>query len=74
VITLVPKNFVAFKLHSIRLDHPSFPVEQFWRIDGTFGVFGIAVTEESLWISGQLSLVGSNGRRVDGLARFSAAN
>ena len=74
VVSLDPKVFIPFKLHSIRLDDPSFPVEQFWRINGTFGVFGIAVTEDSLWISGQLSLVGRNERPTDGLARFSATN
>ena len=72
VVSIDPKVFIPFKFHSFRLDDPNFPVEQIWRIDGTFGVWGISVADDYLWISGQISLAGSNERVVDGLVRFSA--
>jgi len=72
VVSLEPKVFIPYKFHSIRLDDPNFPVDQTWRISGTFGVWGIAVAEDSIWISGQISLAGSDERAVDGLAKFRA--
>ena len=72
VESLDPKIVVAYKFHSFRIDDPSFPFEQAWRVDGFFGVWGISVDEDSIWISGQISLAGLNGRRVNGLARFPA--
>jgi len=51
-----------------------FPLDQAWRVDGFFGVWGISVAEDSIWITGQMSLAGSNARPVNGLARFPATN
>jgi len=61
-----------FKIHSFRIDDPSFLPEQTWRINGTFGVWGIAAAEDSIWVAGQIWRAGSNDRAVDGLARFPA--
>ncbi len=72
VQSLDPEIVVAHKFHSFRLDAPGFPLEQAWRIEGFFGVWGIAVAEDSIWVSGQISLAGSNNRFVNGLARFPA--
>ncbi len=70
VVSIVPKVFIPYKLHSFRIDDTNFPVEQTWRINGTFGVWGIAPFEDSLWISGQISVAGSTEHQVDGLAKF----
>ncbi|MBX2886442.1 MAG: hypothetical protein KTR32_41190, partial [Granulosicoccus sp.] len=65
-------TILPFKMHSFRIDDPSFLPEQAWRLNGPFGVWGIAASEDSLWIAGQISLAGSNNRPVDGLVRFPA--
>jgi len=62
----------TYKLHSFRIDDPTFPYEQTWEINGTFGVWGIEVAEDSIWIAGQMWKAGSNDRLVDGLVRFPA--
>jgi len=67
-----PEIVTPFKIHSFRIDDPTFPPEQSWSIRGTFGVWGISVAEDSLWVAGQIVRAGSNGREVDGLARFPA--
>jgi len=73
VTSLDPEIVVPFKFHSFLIDGSSFPLQQAWRIDGFFGVWGISVADDSVWVSGQMSLAGSNGRSVNGLARFPAA-
>lgn len=67
-----PEIIRRFRLHSFRIDDPSFLPEDSWEASGLFGVWGIAVSEDSVWLSGQLISAGSNGRLVDGLVRFSA--
>jgi len=49
-----------------------FLPEQAWQITGAFGIWGIAAAEDSIWVAGQISSTGSNGRTMDGLARFPA--
>ncbi|MBX2883173.1 MAG: hypothetical protein KTR32_24690, partial [Granulosicoccus sp.] len=46
-------TILPFKMHSFRIDDPSFLPEQAWRLNGPFGVWGIAASEDSLWIAGQ---------------------
>jgi len=70
VQSINPEIIVKFKLHSFRIDDPSFLPEQAWEITGPFGVWGIAASEDSVWVSGQLSTAGSNSRAIDGLVRF----
>lgn len=70
--SLDPEIILPFKLHSFRIDDPSFLPEQAWTIKGVFGVWGIAASEDSVWLTGQLSRAGSNDRSVDGLVRFPA--
>ncbi len=72
VVSLEPEIVLPFKIHSFRIDDPSFLPEQAWQITGAFGVWGIAAAEDSIWVAGQISLAGSNDRAVDGLARFPA--
>ncbi len=72
VVSLEPRVLVPFKLHSFRIDDPSFLPEQAWQISGTFGVWGIAAAEDSIWVAGQMFQAGSNDRPVDGLVRFPA--
>jgi len=72
VVSLDPVIVEPFKIHSFRIDDPSFLPEQAWRITGAFGVWGIAAAEDSIWVAGQISSAGSNARTVDGLARFPA--
>ena len=72
VLSLEPEIIESYKFHSFRIDDPTFPPEQAWQITGKFGVWGIAAAEDSVWIAGQISRAGSNGRTVDGLARFPA--
>jgi len=72
VVSLDPEIIVPFKIHSFRIDDPSFLPEQTWQITGPFGVWGIAVAEDALWVAGQISLAGSNARPVDGLVKFPA--
>jgi hypothetical protein len=72
VVSLDPEIIKPFKLHSFRIDDPSFPPEQAWTLAGPFGVWGIAASEDSIWITGQMSNAGSNERPVDALVRFSA--
>lgn len=72
VVSINPEIVVPYKLHSFRIDDPSFEPEQAWRVIGPFGVWGIAVSEDSIWISGQISNAGTNERATDGLVRFPA--
>ena len=67
-----PDIFIPFKFNSFRLDDPSFQPEQAWEIHGAFGVWGIAVDADSIWVTGQIRMAGSNERNVDGLVRFPA--
>lgn len=70
VLSINPEIIVQFKLHSFRLDDPDFQLDQAWEITGPFGVWGIAASEDSIWVSGQLSTAGSDNRAIDGLVRF----
>ena len=72
VVSLDPEVIKPFKIHSFRIDDPSFLPEQAWEITGAFGVWGIAASADSIWVAGQISLAGSNARAVDGLVRFPA--
>ncbi len=72
LVSLDPEIILPFKLHSFRIDDPEFPPEQAWTLTGPFGVWGIAASEDSIWIAGQVSRAGSNDRSVEGLARFPA--
>jgi len=72
VVSIDPEIILPFKLHTFRIDDPSFLPEQSWQINGAFGVWGIAVSEDSIWVAGQISRAGSNRRAVDGLVRFPA--
>lgn len=72
VQSIVPEIIRPFKLHSFRIDDPTFLPEQAWQASGFFGVWGISVAEDSIWITGQIILAGSNAREVDGLVRFPA--
>jgi hypothetical protein len=71
VVSLDPEVIKPFKIHSFRIDDPSFLPEQAWEITGAFGVWGIAAAADSIWVAGQISKAGSNERAVDGLVRFS---
>ncbi len=72
IVSLDPEIVLPFKIHSFRIDDPSFLPEQAWQITGAFGVWGIAAAEDSLWVAGQIWRAGSNDRSVDGLVRFVA--
>ena len=72
VQSLSPEIFIPYKMHSFRIDDPSFPVAQSWQIVGAFGIWGISVAEDGLWLAGQISSAGANQRGVDGLVRFPA--
>ena len=72
VISFDPQILEPFKLHSFRIDDPTFPPEQAWRVTGPFGVWGIAAAEDSVWIAGEISSAGTNERPVEGLVRFPA--
>ena len=74
VVSLDPEVFEPFKLHSFRIDDPSFPPEQAWNLPGPFGVWDIAVDEEYIWVTGEIMQAGSNERPVEGLARFPAVD
>ena len=70
VESISPRILVPYKFHSFRIDDGSFEVEQTWKIAGIFGVWGIAVGEDSIWIAGQMFRAGLNDRAVEGLVRF----
>jgi len=72
VESISPRILVPYKFHSFRIDDGSFEVEQAWKISGTFGVWGIAVGEDSIWVAGQMFRAGLNDRAIDGLVRFPA--
>ena len=72
VESVEPRILVPYKFHSFRIDDPSFLPEQAWKISGPFGVWGIAPSEDSVWVAGDISMAGSNDRAVEGLARFPA--
>ena len=74
VVSVEPEILVPYKFHSFRIDDPSFLYEQAWRISGPFGVWGIAASEDSVWVAGDISMAGSNDRAVEGLARFPASD
>jgi len=74
VESIEPRVLVPYKFHSFRIDDPSFLPEQAWRISGSFGVWGVAASEDSVWVAGQISRAGSNQRSVEGLARFPASD
>ena len=64
-----------FRLHSFRIDDPTFPLQQAWQLSGgLFGVWGIAASEDALWVAGQIAAAGSNDLNVDGLVKFAALN
>lgn len=73
VISLEPVVIEPFKLHSFRIDQQSARLipTQSWSLKGTFGVWAISATNDSIWIAGNLRRAGSNDRGVEGLARFS---
>jgi len=58
VVSLDPEIVLPFKLHSFRIDDPSFLPEQAWQITGAFGVWGISVAEDAIWVAGQISQAG----------------
>lgn len=72
VVSLDPLEILPFKLHSFRIDDPSFLPVQAWTLLGPFGVWDIAASEDSIWITGQISQAGSNELFVDGIVRFPA--
>jgi len=72
VVSLNPEIIQQFELHSFRLDNGTFPPDQAWPLTGRFGVWGIAASDDSIWVSGQLSRAGTNDIAVDGLVRFPA--
>lgn len=72
VESIDPEIVVPYKFHSFRIDDQSFPYQQAWQINGFFGVWGIAVADDSIWLSGQMIRAGSNDRAIDGLVRFPA--
>lgn len=74
LVSLEPEIIDSYRLHSFRIDDGSFEPEQAWQVTGPFGVWGIAVAEDAIWIAGQISVAGSNDRRVDGLVRFPASD
>jgi len=74
VQSINPEILEPYKLHSFRIDDGSFEPEQAWKISGAFGVWGLAVDEDSIWIAGQIFEAGLNDRPVDGLVRFPARN
>ena len=64
-----------FKLHSFRLDQDSdFEPLQAWPIAGEFGVWGLSVANDYIWVAGELTVAGVNERAVEGLVRFQAAD
>lgn len=74
VVSIDPLNVEPFKLHAFRMDPESarrIP-EQTWSINGTFGVWAIEASEESIWIVGDLRRAGANNWGVEGLANFPA--
>jgi hypothetical protein len=72
VVSLSPRVIVPYKFHSFRIDDPSFLPEQAWTLNGAFGVWGIAAAADSIWIAGQITSAGTNGRWVEGLVKFPA--
>lgn len=70
VKSIDPEIVVPFQLHSFRLDASGFPLEQTWRIQGFFGVWEVAVAEDSLSVTGQIGLAGKNERLINGLVRL----
>ena len=72
VVSRNPDVFKPFKLHSFRIDDPSFPAAQAWALEGAFGVWDIAAHEDSIWATGDISQAGSNDRPVEGLVKFPA--
>ena len=72
VESIDPEILVPFKLHSFRIDDPSFLPEQAWKLSGTFGVWGVVASEDAIWVAGNITKAGSNDRSVEGLVRFSA--
>ena len=67
-----PVILKPFKLHSFRIDDPSFLPEQAWAINGAFGIWSIAASEDSIWVAGEIVSAGSNELPVEGLVRFPA--
>ena len=62
-----------FKLHSFRLSQDSdFEPLQAWPIAGEFGVWGLSVANDYIWVAGELTVAGVNERAVEGLVRFQA--
>lgn len=70
VTSLEPLTLKPYKLLSFRIDDPGFPLQQVWPINGTFGVWGVVASVDSIWIAGNITKAGSNNRPVEGLARF----
>jgi len=71
-VSFDPDIIEPFKMHSFRIDDPSFEPEQAWSVYGAFGVWGIAAAEDSLWLAGQIFRAGTSNLPVDGLVRFPA--
>jgi len=67
-----PEVFVPHRLHVFRLDTPDFAPGQAFITRSPFGIWGIAATEDAIWVTGQIEAAGTNEFSVDGLARFPA--
>lgn len=72
VVSVAPEVVLPFKLHRFRLDEPGFPLVQAFLIRGFFGVWGISVADDALWVSGQITAAGSFDFPFDGLLRYQA--
>ncbi len=74
VESLDPLIVKPFKLHTFRFDPVSAHLipEQTWAINGAFGVWAIAASDDAIWIAGNLRRVGSSDLEVEGLARIPA--
>ncbi len=74
VISIDPLIVEPFKLHTFRFDPVSARLtpQQTWPINGTFGVWAIAASDDGIWIAGNLKRAGNNKLNVEGLVRFPA--
>jgi len=55
-----------------QLDTPDFAPGQAFITRSPFGIWGIAATEDAIWVTGQIEAAGTNEFSVDGLAKFPA--
>lgn len=70
LVSLEPLQVRPFKLLSFSIDGQGVSLQQSWPINGTFGVWDVVASEDSIWIAGNITRAGSNDRAVEGLARF----